>query len=427
MSVVRDDQLPTEVGESLTIRSEAAAEVGSVLLGAGMGSYRVKWAMARCARALGLSSFVSVVSYTDIVATATMSGRYRTRITRPTHPGVNVDLFYHTVRLVETLPEKITAAELTSRLAAITARAHRYGPAANAVAAGSACSAFTFLNGGNPTDMVCVLIAATLGQALRRILLSRFWNHFLVTLLTAIATCAMYLLIQAAPGLLGHPIHGNHVGYLATTLFLVPGFPLVTGLLDLVRSDFAAGQARVTYALLMIFAAATGLWLVGFFQGGISYPAVWTLPGLWQVLAQAAATAVGVFGFAVLFNSPPKIAATAASVSVVCNVGRFILRDHVGVEPQVAALIATTAVGLIAYLIASRFHIPRSSISVPAVVIMIPGLTMYLSYIESNTDNVLAALEHAVEGIEVVIAIALGLALGHLATSSPWRKVVNPQ
>ncbi|MDO5663255.1 MAG: threonine/serine exporter family protein, partial [Brachybacterium sp.] len=418
---------PIPLSDSLTVRSEAAAAVGSLLLSAGMASYRVKWAMARTARALGLDSFVSLVTFTDITATATLNGRYRTRVTQPEHVGVDVDRLARTQRFVETLPPRITAAEVHARLEQITARSPLHSRAVNALAAGVACAAFSFLNNGGPVEMLCVLIAATLGQAVRRTLQLRHWNHLLITLIAGVLASSVYLGAVGVPNALGWIPAGHQSGYVAAVLFLVPGFPLITGLLDVVRSDFSAGIARLAYASLMILGAAASIWTVGLVAGAApEIVPTTTLPFALELPLRAAATFFGVLGFAVLFNSPWRIASVAAAISLVANSLRFTLTEA-DVPVQLATLIATVLIGVASYGVARTAHVPRPSLSVPAVVIMIPGFTIYSAYTMMNAGQGDTAIGLTAEALQIILAAALGLALAHLATSPSWRRVVHPR
>ncbi|WP_347040694.1 threonine/serine ThrE exporter family protein [Brachybacterium nesterenkovii] len=418
---------PIGVPDSLTVRSEAAAAVGAALLAGGMASFRVKTAMAIVAKALGLDSFISIVSFTDITATATLNGRYRTRITQPDHVGVNVDHIARIHRMVEMLPERVDATEIFERLVMIAARPPLYGAVVNALAAGLACAAFSFLNHGGLVEMACVLLAATIGQALRRVLQHRHWNHLLVTVIAATLTSAVYALAVGIPTALGALGPGHQGGYLAAVLFLVPGFPMITGILDIVRSDFSAGIARLTYSAMIVLAAAASVWTVGVVAGlEPAASSATTMPFPLELALRAVATFVGVLGFAIIFNSPLKIALGAAGVSLVANSLRFTM-THTGAPVQLATLGATVLVGLLAYLVARRTRIPRTSISVPAVVIMIPGFTLYTAFTLMNSGDMNGALMLAQEALQVILAAGFGLALAHLATSSTWRRVAQPR
>lgn len=418
---------PIPVADSLTVRSEAAAEVGSVLLSSGMASYRVKVAMARTARALGLDSFDSIVTFSDITATATLDGRYRTRITQPGHVGVDVDRMTRTQRLAEDLRPGVRAGEILEGLDAIRARGPLYGPLVNALAAALACAAFAFLNQGGWVEMAGAFVGAGIGQAVRRRLQQRSWNHFLITVIAALLASGLYLLVVSVPTALGW-LDGAHLaGYVAAVLFVVPGFPMITGILDLVRADYAAGIARLAYSALMLAGAAASIWVTGLVAGAAGAPASQlALDPALELVLRALATLVGVVGFAVIFNSPLRIALLAGGVSVVANSLRFVMTEA-QIPVQLATLLATVLVGAASYAAARAWRLPRTAISVPAVVIMIPGFAMYASYALLNTGDLIGAVLQLQEAIQVVLAAALGLALAHLATSPEWRRVSQPR
>ena len=69
-------------------------------------------------------------------------------------------------------------------------------------------------------------------------MLIRHMNHFGVWMACGALAAMIYILLVApAQHFLG--IESTHqAGFISALLFLVPGFPLVTGLIDLVRQDF---------------------------------------------------------------------------------------------------------------------------------------------------------------------------------------------
>ena len=60
---------------------------------------------------------------------------------------------------------------------------------------------------------------------------------------------------------------------MSAVLFLIPGFPLVTGFLDLAKLDFSAGVARLTYALMILTSAALAVWALSLVVGPHPRPA----------------------------------------------------------------------------------------------------------------------------------------------------------
>src|SRR5690606_863592 len=241
-----------------------------------------------------------------------------------------------------------------------------------------------------------------------------------VTMLAAAVASVAYLVLVLALSALAGVEGGHEAGYVSAVLFLVPGFALVTGALDLAKLDFSAGVARVTYALMILASAALAVWGVSALAGLAPDPV--PPPALAEPLLlglRAVASFLGVLGFALMFNSPWPMALGAASIGMVANVGRLLLVDA-DVVPQAAAAAAALLVGLLAATVAPALRVPRITVSVPAVVIMVPGVTAYRAVYEFNTGETAQALAYTVEAGLVIVALAIGLAVARMLTDREW-------
>src|SRR5699024_1656671 len=147
----------------------------------------------------------------------------------------NADRLMEIERFVSALPAGATVEQVEDGVARIRAKATLYGPWLNALFAAVACAAFAFLNNGGPVECAGVFVAAGLGQLLRRALLHRGMNQFAVTMLAAALASALYLGIMTTLLATGATAVNHEAAYVSAVLFLVPGFPLVTGALDLAR------------------------------------------------------------------------------------------------------------------------------------------------------------------------------------------------
>ena len=160
-----------------------------------------------------------------------------------------------------------TTDEVSEELDRITTTPPLYGPVRNALWSSIACVGFSFLNNGGPIEMACVFVGAGLGQLLRRAMLHRGYNQFGVTMLAAAVACVAYLSLVQGLHSLGATNALHQAGYVSAVLFLIPGFALVTGALDLAKLDFSAGVARLTHALMLLTSAALALWGVSAIVG----------------------------------------------------------------------------------------------------------------------------------------------------------------
>ncbi|MET0788417.1 MAG: threonine/serine exporter family protein [Cellulomonas sp.] len=411
-----DDEL------ELIRRSGVVLQVGRLSLSAGTGAYRVKASMARVAHALGIERHEAHVTLTEITTTSHRGASFRTEVTEVRSIGVDVDRLTGLEHLAGRLDTAGTATveEVTAELGRIAAKAPLYPVLLNALWAALACAAFSFLNNGGVVEVVGVFVGAYLGQALRRTMLHRGFNQFGVTMLAATVACLGYLCFVWLLQAVGATGVRHEAGYVSAVLFLIPGFPLVTGFLDLAKLDFSAAVARLTYALMIITSAALAVWALSLVVGLTpDPPSPAALDGGPLVALQLVASFVGVLGFALMFNSPWRIALAAAGVGMVANVPRLHL-VAASVPPQAAAAMAALVVGLLTAVVAPRLDVPRITVYVPAVTIMVPGVLAYRAVFHLSNGQTVEALAYGVQAALVVAALAIGLAIARMLTDRSW-------
>jgi uncharacterized membrane protein YjjP (DUF1212 family) len=417
---------PSDDELELIRQSGVALRVGRLSLSAGTGSYRVKASMARVARALGVDRHEAHVTLTEITTTSHRGSSFRTEVAEVRTIGINADRLSRLEVLASTLERNAsngryaTVEEVTAELDAIADRKPLYPASLNALWSAIACAAFAFLNNAGPIEIVAAAVGAGLGQLVRRAMLHRGYNQFGVTMLAAATACIGYLAFVEALFAMGATDGHHQTGYVSAVLFLIPGFALVTGALDLAKLDFSAGIARLVHALMLLTSAALALWGVSSLVGLSPDPVapIALDPGALLAL-RLVASFLGVIGFALMFNSPWPMAICAASVGMVSNVLRITLVDA-GVVSQAAAAAACVVVGVLAAWVAPRLHVPRVTISVPAVVIMVPGVTAYRAVFQLSNGDTTSALAYGVEAGLVIISISIGLAVARMLTDKTW-------
>lgn len=403
-------------------QSRLVLRVGTMLLSSGSGSYRVKIAMQQVARAFGIDSVQAQVTVNEITATCHRGPIFRTEVVQSPVIGVNAARIAALERLCAGLAPGVTTDELERRLDEIQATPPLYGPVSNALFSAIACAAFAFLNNGGPIEVAVVFVGAGLGQLTRRALLHRGYNQLGVTMLSAAIASVVYLGIVNLLFQAGAVSTIHESGYISAVLFLVPGFPLVTAGLDLSRLDFSAGVSRLTYALMIMTSAALSVWAVSAVMGLTPDPAdPLALSAALETGLRVVASAAGVWGFALLFNSRWRVALAAALIGMVANTMRLELVD-LGVIPQGAACLAGLLVGILANLVAPRMDVPRITLSVPAVVIMVPGAAAYRAIYFLNDGQTVEALAFGVQAAFVVVALTIGLTIARTLTDRSWTR-----
>jgi len=401
-------------------QSGVVLRIGQLMLSAGTGSYRVKSAMNRVAHAVGLDRHRAHVTLTEITATSHRGPIFRTEVTEVRSISVNSDRLAELENLTRTLAPEVTVDEVAAELDRIEHKPPLYPPLLNALWGAIACGAFAFLNNGGPVEVLGAFVGAGVGQYVRRFLAQRRLNQFGVAMIAAAVASLAYLGFVVALEALGVVGPRHEIGYVSAVLFLIPGFPLMTAALDLAKLDFSAGVARLTYALMILTSAALSLWAVSAVAGlspDLSPPVA--LAPVALVALRLAASFVGVLGFALLFNSPARMALTAASIGMIANVVRIQLVE-IGAAPQAGAAAGALLVGLLAAWWAPRVGVPRITVSVPAVVIMVPGAAAYRAVFHLNNGDTTQALAFGFQAGLVIVAIAIGLAVARMLTDKAW-------
>lgn len=410
----------------LAYRSRTVLRLGRLLLGAGASSYRVKTAMRKLAFDLGIQEHHALVTMTEIAASAYSHGTFRTEVVEERAIGVNADLIDRLNRVVKQSYPGIAVEEVEELLNQAVAAKKAYPLWASALASGLGCAGFAFLNGGSPLQMLLVFIAAGLGQALRTKLLRRKINHFGVWALCAATSAAIYVGCFYFLDIATSMSIAHHGGVVASILYLVPGWPLVTAIIEIIRLDLSAAIPRLTYASMLLLAAGASLWITTLILSwSVSDAAAYTLPGYWQYLAVFLASFVAAYAFAVLFSCQARACFAAALTGAIVNTARFYVL-HLGLPRQAVTAAAALLVGLCAAWIAAKTRHTRISLSVPAAVIMLPGAAIYQSLAALNSGENQVALEAFGSVLFTVLAIGVGLALARLMTDKKWRVEQQP-
>ena len=408
--------------QAMGVEADAVLRLGLLMVAAGTGGYRVIRAMKRAVRAMGFDRLDAEISITSVVCTFHRGVSFRTVVATQPAPAVDASRIEALEHLTHHLPNRMSANALTMCLDDIVhSVTHRWSRPALMVAAGAACAAFALLNYFPAEGAAAVAVAAACGQLVRMILASRHLNQLGVVAVAAATSCLVFYLLNWALPLTHLPDDARAfaAGYIAAVLYLIPGFPLFSSMLDLSRFDITAGLTRLCYAMAVITAATMSVALVSAMTGlsplSIDAP---TPTARWYLLA-AVASFVGVGGFALLFNSSRRMVLFAASIGVVANMVRLVMIDA-GVQPQYAAYTGGVVVGLLGAVITARTTLPRITMTVPASVIMIPGTAMYRAVHFLNSGDIDQALSNAATAGLIIVWISAGLVTARILTDRDW-------
>lgn len=405
--------------ESLGRRSRAIMRTGLMMLASGTASYRVKQGMNTVAAALGVESHAKQVTLTEIAATSRVGDLFRTEVAELRHHGIDADRIARLDRFRRTLPERITPEEVHRILDSIESHGSNYNRWAIASFAGAACSAFAVLNKARLLEVIVVFLAAFLGQFVRRELAVRHFNPFGTVVAAATVATSTYVGILALVGVIGPGLETHASGYISSVLFLLPGFALITGALDIAKADYSAGLIRVAHGTTLTLAAAVAVWALSLLSPlDTSAREAVDIGVAGDIAMKSVASFVGVVGFALIFNSPWRMALVAGLIGLV-NVPRVLLIEH-GMPVQTATFLACFVLGLLAAAAASGGRWPVITLQVPASLVQIPGVLAHEAVVSLNKSDYIEATAGILQVLLVVLAILVGLVVAKLFTDKHW-------
>ena len=289
------------------------------------------------------------------------------------------------------------------------------------LASAIACCAFTFLLGGGPMEMICAFFGAGGKLCAKADLCKRFLLGNVAVSVAASTSVTYVLTILLAQTIFGvSKVH--QAGYICAMLFVIPGFPLITGGIDLAKLDVRSGLERITYALLIILTATMTGWvtaLVCRFQPA-DFVALQIDTGM-MIILRLITSFFGVYGFSLMFNSPRKMAMTAGLIGMFANTLRLELIDLAHFPVGIAAFIGAFFTGCVASIVKKKIGYPRISLTVPAIVIMVPGLYMYRGIYYIGLNEIGDGSLWLTKAILIVMAWPMGLVVARLCTDKNFR------
>lgn len=412
------------VNASLKEKTIIVGRVGLIMLSCGTGAWRVREAMNTMARILKVYCSADIglisISYTcfDDVNSYTESLSLKSS-------GVNTDKLTNMQQFVTMFQNEgafLKVKDVHRLLDRIDAKKGNYTPILLGLAAALACCSFVFLLGGGPVEMLCTFFGAGLGNYSRAKMNGKHLTMFAGLAAGVAVACLTYLIFSRGLELLFHINVAHEAGYIGAMLFAIPGFPFITSGLDLAKSDMRSGIERLIHAISIIVIATLVGWLVAL-ASDLKPDSFLPLGlGPWLIcLFRIPASFCGVFGFSVMFNSPVKMAATAGLIGAVANTLRLELVDLTPLPAAAAAFIGALTAGILASLFHKRMGYPRISLTVPAIVIMVPGLYMYRAMYYIGVGNISNGAQWFVSAMMIVLCLPLGLIVARMLMDRDWR------
>ena len=409
---------------NLVERAAIVGRIGLMMLSYGTGAWRVRDSMNTVARTLKMTCSVDIglvsLEYTCMDA----HHSYTQAISLPS-TSVNTTKLSQMERFIKEFDQngsEMTIGEIHSRLEEIAHSKGNYAPYQVGLAAALACSAFVFLLGGGPVEMFCSFIGAGLGNYVRRKMIDHHITLFAGVAVAVAVACLSYLLALSLMQLTFNVSSRHEAGYIGAMLFIIPGFPFITSGLDISKLDMRSGLERMTYAIAIITVATLVGWIVALMVNlrPENFQAL-PLSALMLFLLRLPASFCGVFGFSIMFNSTPKMAAIAGCIGAIANTLRLELTDLTGIPAGAAAFLGALVAGLLASIVKRKIQYPQISITVPSIVIMVPGLYMYRAMYNIGLTSISVGTLWMTKALMIVVFLPIGLISARILKDYKWR------
>jgi uncharacterized membrane protein YjjP (DUF1212 family) len=378
--------------------------------------------MGAIACGLGFESLSVQLGARNLVASGRRDGETATLVRDVDVPSVNTERIGALEALARTVSLDMNSREFAAKLATIETAPLRYSIAHTSMAVGAACGAFAFLNGESWAEVTACSIGGVVGQALKSFLIRRRFNQYAVTALCAVVASALYCAAAALAHGAGFGVGRSNVGLVSSVLFLIPGFPMVTALLDQLQHETVAALSRLAHAMMFVLTAAVGLCVVIALVGFSIEPSpehIFAKPLM--IFGWAVASFSGGCGLAILYNGTSRNVLYVGVIALIGNEVRLLLHDS-AVPLPLATFLGALAVGLSASIAGRWIKEARVALTVPAVVMMVPGLSALETLVYFDRGEILKGFSAGVLVGFVVGSIAFGLAAARFISQPEWLR-----
>lgn len=408
----------------LTEKASIIGRSGLMLLSCGTGAWRVRSSMNTLAEQLGITCTANI-GLMSIDYTCFDGDNCFSQSLCLTNTGVNTSKLNRLEQFINEFPKEgnlMSGEELHAHLDNIEKIHGLYSPIALGFAAALACGCFTFLLGGGLFEMICAFLGAGLGNFVRCKLTKHHFTLFLCIVSSIAVSCLTYAgLLKLAEALFAVSTQ-HEAGYICAMLFIIPGFPFITSGIDLAKLDMRSGLERLAYAIVIILVATVTAWIMALILNlkPVDFPDL-NLNQYSMLIFRLLASFGGVFGFSIMFNSPVAIATSAALIGAIANTLRLELVDLAGFPPAAAAFIGSLTAGILSSLIKNKVGYPRISITVPSIVIMVPGLYLYRAVYNMGAMSLTVSASWFASAMLIILALPLGLIFARILTDKSFR------
>lgn len=424
--IIDDESSIPAFEASLKEKSSLVGRVGLMMLSVGTGAWRVRASMNKISKALGIVCNADIGLLSIEYTCVDKNGDTYTNALSLSNTGVNTDKLVSIDAFTDEFADKVNKFSI-GKFHKILDRINKKKPNYKAInlglAAALACWGFTFLLGGGPVEMFLAFFGAGVGQFVRKKLIEHKITLLGNVSVSVAAACCTYIILMKVCEAVFGIASVHQAGYICAMLYVIPGFPLITGGIDIAKLDLRSGMERILYACLIIITATVTGWIVAlcFNYKPADFVDLEMNPAL-RLVIRLITSFCGVYGFSFLFNSKRRMAVTAGMIGMIANTFRLEIIDFTNIPVAAAAFLGALISGLLASVIKFKIGYPRITITVPSIVIMVPGMFMYKGIYFIGQNNIADGGMWLVKAFLIVLSLPLGLIAARILTDNNFRK-----
>lgn len=216
--------------------------------------------------ALGVDGVECGLSFNAVTLTTLYQGRCITTVRNTVHQGINVSILVHIQQIV-LQAEQFKSAQITilstdeqdqfierTTIAFDTMGRAAYPNHLVSLFVGLSCACFAYLNGGGLAIAAVTFLAGCVAMRMRMYLSAHHFNPFVVVIITAfVATLlgAMAYFLKLGDN--------ADIAVAASVLLLVPSFPIINSLSDILKGYINMGVGRWMFATMLTLSACVGI------------------------------------------------------------------------------------------------------------------------------------------------------------------------
>ncbi|MDH2926439.1 threonine/serine exporter family protein [Lonepinella koalarum] len=227
--------------------------VAQLLLQHGAESTVVAQSAVRLGKALGAATVECALTPNAIILTTVQNDHCITTTRQNSDKGINMQVVTAVQRIVISAEHHIYDIHLVrKKLEQI--KPLKYNRWLVVFMIGLSCACFSHLSGGNHIIFGITFVAAAVAMFVRQELAKRHFNPLIVFGVTAfVATLISGWALKLNLG------NNPQIALASSVLLLVPGFPLVNSIADILKGHIGMGWARWTLATVLTFGACMGI------------------------------------------------------------------------------------------------------------------------------------------------------------------------